>query len=82
MESQDIYTRMVNDMDLKTEVLNPKWWLIITAFIHTFVGMLSTYDSSNDNETMVLGIMLIIPVYMLYAAFMTEGQAQIVRAHV
>ena len=38
--------------------------------------MLSTYDSSNDNETMILGIMLIIPVYMLYAAFMTEGQAQ------
>ena len=67
---------MVNDMDLKTEVLNPKWWLIITAFIHTFVGMLSTYDSSNDNETFVLGIMLIIPVYMLYAAFMTEGQTQ------
>ena len=53
-----------------------KVWLILTAFIHTFVGMLSTYDSSNDNETMILGIMLIIPVYMLYAAFMTEGQAQ------
>ena len=63
-------------MDLKTEALNPKWWLVITAIVHTFVGMLSTYDSSNDNETMILGIMLIIPVYMLYAAFMTEGQAQ------
>ena len=63
-------------MDWKNKILNPKWWLIITAFIHIFVGMLSTYDSSNDNETFVLGIMLIIPVYMLYAAFMTEGQAQ------
>ena len=57
-------------------ILKPKIWLILTAVIHTFVGMLSTYDPSNDNETMFLGIMLIIPVYMLYAAFMTEGQAQ------
>ena len=62
-------------MDAKT-ILNPKIWLILTAIIHTFVGMLSTYDPSNDNETMFLGIMLIIPVYMLYAAFMTEGQTQ------
>jgi K+ transporter len=57
-------------------LLNPKIWLILTAAIHTFVGMPSTYDPSNDNETMFLGIMLVIPVYMLYAAFMTEGQAQ------
>ena len=57
-------------------ILKPKIWLILTAVIHTFVGMLSNYDPSNDNETMFLGIMLIIPVYMLYAAFMTEGQAQ------
>jgi len=57
-------------------ILKPKIWLILTAAIHTFVGVLSTYDPSNDNETMILGIMLIIPVYMLYAAFMTEGQAQ------
>ena len=63
-------------MDWKEQALNSKVWLILTAIIHTFVGMLSTYDSSNDNETMILGIMLIIPVYMLYAAFMTEGQAQ------
>lgn len=60
----------------KNNILKPKIWLILTAAIHTFVGMLSNYDPSNDNETMFLGIMLIIPVYMLYAAFMTEGQAQ------
>lgn len=63
-------------MDWKARPLNPKVWLILTAVIHTFVGVLSSYDSSNDNETMIVGIMLIIPVYMLYAAFMTEGQAQ------
>ena len=63
-------------MDWKTEALNPKWWLVITALIHTVVGVLMELDPDNDNELMVAGIMLIIPVYMLYAAFMNEGQAQ------
>ena len=63
-------------MDWKTEALNPKWWLVITALIHTVVGVLMELDPDNDNELMVAGIMLIIPVYMLYAAFMNEGRAQ------
>ena len=63
-------------MDVKKELLNPKWWLIITALIHTVVGVLMELDPDNDNELMVAGIMLIIPIYMLYAAFMNEGQAQ------
>ena len=63
-------------MDLKTELLNPKWWLVITALIHTVVGVLMELDPDNDNELMVAGIMLIIPVFMLYAAFMNEGRAQ------
>ena len=63
-------------MDLKTELLNPKWWLIITALIHTVVGVLMELDPDNDNELMIAGIMLTIPVYMLYAAFMNEGRAQ------
>ena len=67
---------MVSELDWKTEGLNPKWWLIITAFVHTVVGVLSQLDPDNDNELMVAGIFLIITVYLLYAAFMTEGQAQ------
>jgi len=63
-------------MDLKTELLNPKWWLVITALMHTVVGVLMELDPDNDNELMVAGIMLVIPVYMLYAAFMNEGRAQ------
>ena len=63
-------------MDLKTELLNPKWWLVITALIHTVVGVLMELDPDNDNELMIAGIMLTIPVYMLYAAFMNEGRAQ------
>ena len=63
-------------MDLKTEALKPKWWLVITALIHTVVGVLTELDPDNDNELMVAGIFLIIPVYMLYAASMNEGRAQ------
>ena len=64
----------MNNMDLKKELQNPKWWLIITALVHTFVGVLSQLDPDNDNELMVAGIFLIIPVIMFYAAFMTEGR--------
>ena len=63
-------------MDLQTEALKPKWWLVITALIHTVVGVLMELDPDNDNELLVAGIFLIIPVYMLYAAFMNEGRAQ------
>ena len=63
-------------MDYKAEVLNPKWWLIINAIGHTVIGVLLPLDPDNDNELMVAGIFLIIPVYMLYAAFMNEGRAQ------
>ena len=63
-------------MDMKTELLNPKWWLVITALVHTVVGVFMQLDPDNDNELLIAGIMLIIPVYMLYAAFMNEGRAQ------
>ena len=61
-------------MDFKKELQNPKWWLIITALVHTFVGVLFQMDPDNDNELMISGIFLIIPVIMFYAAFMTEGR--------
>ena len=61
-------------MDFKKELQNPKWWLIITALVHTFVGVLFQMDPDNDNELMINGIFLIIPVIMFYAAFMTEGR--------
>ena len=66
----------MSEMDLRTEAMNPKWWLIITAIVHTFVGVFSQLDPDNDNELMVAGIFLITTVYLLYAAFLTEGQAQ------
>ena len=63
-------------MDLKTEALNPKWWLILNALGHTFIGVLLPMDPDNDNELMITGVMLVITVYMLYAAFLTTGRAQ------
>tara|TARA_B100002052_G_C15600954_1_gene470955 strand:+ start:285 stop:671 length:387 start_codon:yes stop_codon:yes gene_type:complete len=66
----------MTEVDWKKEALNPKWWLIITAIAHTFVGVLFPMDPDNDNEMMVAGIFLIISVYMLYAILLNEGQAQ------
>ena len=63
-------------MDYKAEVLNPKLWLIINAIGHTVIGVLLPLDPDNDNELMVAGVMLVITVYMLYAAFLTAGRAQ------
>ena len=63
-------------MDYKKEALNPKWWLILNALGHTFIGTLLPMDPDNDNELMITGVMLVITVYMLYAAFLTAGRAQ------
>ena len=63
-------------MDYKKEALNPKWWLILNARGHTFIGVLLPMDPDNDNELMITGVMLVITVYMLYAAFLTTGRAQ------
>ena len=66
----------MSELDMKAEALNPKWLLIITAIVHTIVGVFSQLDPDNDNELMVAGIFLIITVYLLYAALMTSGRAQ------
>ena len=63
-------------MDYKKEALNPKWGLILNALGHTFIGTLLPMDPDNDNELMITGVMLVITVYMLYAAFLTAGRAQ------
>ena len=55
----------MSEVDWKTEALNPKWWLIIMALGHTFMGTLLPMDPDNDNELMVSGVFLVISVYML-----------------
>jgi hypothetical protein len=65
-----------SEVDWKTEALNPKGGLNIMALGHTFRGTLLPRDPDNDNELMVSGVFLVISVYMLYAIFLNEGQAQ------
>ena len=48
----------------------------MNALGHTFIGTLLPMDPDNDNELMISGVMLVITVYMLYAAFLTTGRAQ------
>ena len=66
----------MSDLDYGKEALNPKWWLILNALGHTFIGVLLPMDPDNDNELMIAGVFLVITVYMLYAAFLTAGRAQ------
>ena len=66
----------MSELDYKKEALNPKWWQILNALGHTFIGTLLPMDPDNDNELMITGVMLVITVYMLYAAFLTTGRAQ------
>ena len=66
----------MSELDYKKEALNPKWWLILNALGHTFIGTLLPMDPDNDNELLISGVMLVITVYMLYAAFLTTGRAQ------
>ena len=66
----------MSELDYMKEAMNPKRWLIVNALGHTFIGVLMPMDPDNDNELMIAGVMLVITVYMLYAAFLTTGRAQ------
>ena len=45
---------------MKDMIMKPKIWLIVIAVMHTLMGVIATY----------------VTIYLLYAAFMTEGQTQ------
>ena len=60
------------------KILNTKLWLIIIATMHTFMGVIGSYftmGGSIENVSVFL-YMGVVTVYLLYAAFMTEGQSQ------
>ena len=63
---------------MKTKIMEPKIWLILIAVMHTFMGVIGSYmtmGGSVDNLAIFL-YLGVVSVYLLYAAFMTEGQAQ------
>ena len=60
------------------KILNTKLWLIILATMHTFMGLIVPYFTMGGNieNVSVFLYMGVVTVYLLYAAFMTEGQIQ------
>ena len=50
--------------------------MIIIAIGHTVIGGGGSYATYGNDELAVIGLMLVTGIYLFYAAFMTEGQAQ------
>ena len=65
-------------------IKKPKIWLenlykeMVLALMHTFMGVIGSYvQMGGDTEHLaVILYFLSVAVYLLYAAFMTEGQEQ------
>ena len=60
------------------KILNTKLWLIILATMHTIMGVIAGYFTMGGSiETLAMFLYMgVVTVYLLYAAFMTEGQSQ------
>ena len=63
-------------MDQVKKILNPNFWLVLTALIHAVVGIISQTDWGDDPQVLIGGFMLLTSVTMLYVAFFTEGEDQ------
>ena len=62
---------------MKDMIMKPKIWLIVIAVMHTLMGVIATYVTIGNTDNLALIIQFaFISIYLLYAAFMTEGQAQ------
>ena len=62
---------------MKDMIMKPKIWLIVIAVMHTIMGVIATYVIIGNTDNLALIIQFaFISVYLLYAAFMTEGQTQ------
>jgi len=57
-------------------LMDPKIWLILTAVIHAFMGIIIPTDWSKDNNKMMAGFTLLTSITMLYAAFCLDGEEQ------
>ena len=63
---------------MKEKLMKPKIWLIIITLLHSFMGVIVPYiqmGGGKDDLAMIL-YFLTVSVYLLYAAFMTEGETQ------
>ena len=60
-------------------MMEPKKWLILALVAHTgqgVIGNANAYDGDIDGILATLGFLMLISVFLAYAAFMTEGREQ------
>ena len=63
---------------MKDMIMKPKIWLIIIALMHLFMGVIGGHIM-NEGTVDDISIMIylgITSIYLLYTAFLTEGQTQ------
>ena len=63
---------------MKDMIMKPKIWLIVISVMHSVMGVIVPViqmGASKDDLAIVL-YFLTVSVYLLYAAFMTEGKTQ------
>ena len=57
--------------------MNTKIWLVIIAVMHTVMGVIVSYQQFGNIDSLSMYLYFtVVSVYLLYAAFMTEGQTQ------
>ena len=62
---------------MKDMIMKPKIWLIVIAVMHTLMGVIATYVIVGNSDNLASIIQLgFVSIYILYVAFMTEGQTQ------
>ena len=63
---------------MKDMIMKPKVWLIILALMHLFMWVIGSYITMGGSiENLAVFLYLgIVSIYLLYVAFMTEGQTQ------
>ena len=63
---------------MKDMIMKPKIWLIIIALMHLFMGVIGGYimNGGNIDNLSIMIYLGITSIYLLYVAFMTEGQTQ------
>jgi len=63
---------------MKDMIMKPKIWLIVLVIMHTFMGVIGSYMTMGGSiENLAIFLYLgIASIYLLYVAFMTDGQAQ------
>lgn len=60
-------------------MMEPKKWLILTLLAHTGLGVIgnaSAYEGDIDEVLATVGFLSLISVFLVYAAFISEGREQ------